>query len=290
MDLYDIFQRQREEAVEPVVKEDVAEVLRRRFFTPDSLEKARPTFAQHVQAALKGIVAVDEQTARQGPDAEKRFERSYPFHPDLTDAFYTKWTNLAHFHRTRGVLRTFALALRAAEKWDQSPLVGPAVFLNAEGKDGLSEAVRELVTVADTQEEDGRRQAWTESGRRTRPRAGYPARFPRPQVPRGRAGRLDHIPAFATDWPDGEDARHGRAARVATRPDKIELEKGLTRWAQISHWLDDQYTGSSSGQLPGEWRLGNRPNLVQMHAVALGHASDDMVRARLLDEIGRVKD
>ena len=33
-ELYDIFQRQREEAVEPVVKEDVAEVLRRRFFTP----------------------------------------------------------------------------------------------------------------------------------------------------------------------------------------------------------------------------------------------------------------
>ena len=31
-ELYDIFQRQREEAVEPVVKEDVAEVLRRRFF------------------------------------------------------------------------------------------------------------------------------------------------------------------------------------------------------------------------------------------------------------------
>ena len=33
-ELYDIFQRQREEAVEPVVKEDVAELLRRRFFRP----------------------------------------------------------------------------------------------------------------------------------------------------------------------------------------------------------------------------------------------------------------
>lgn len=33
-DIYDIFQREREEAVEPVVKEDVAEVLRRRFLTP----------------------------------------------------------------------------------------------------------------------------------------------------------------------------------------------------------------------------------------------------------------
>ena len=33
-DLYDIFQRQREEAVQPVEKDDVAEVLRRRLFDP----------------------------------------------------------------------------------------------------------------------------------------------------------------------------------------------------------------------------------------------------------------
>ena len=52
-ELYDIFQRQREEVVEPVVKEDVAEVLRRRFFTPESL-KDREVFRQHVLAALKG--------------------------------------------------------------------------------------------------------------------------------------------------------------------------------------------------------------------------------------------
>ena len=35
-DLYDIFQRQREAAVQPVEKDDVAEVLRRRFFDPES--------------------------------------------------------------------------------------------------------------------------------------------------------------------------------------------------------------------------------------------------------------
>jgi predicted AAA+ superfamily ATPase len=83
-ELYDIFQRQREEAVEPVVKEDVAEVLRRRFFTPESL-KDREAFRPHVQAALKGIFAVDEQTAKRGAEAEERFLKSYPFHPDLTE-------------------------------------------------------------------------------------------------------------------------------------------------------------------------------------------------------------
>lgn len=36
--LYDIFNRYREAAIEPVVREDVAEVLRRRFFTPASIQ------------------------------------------------------------------------------------------------------------------------------------------------------------------------------------------------------------------------------------------------------------
>ena len=42
------------------------------------------------------------------------------------------------------MLRTFALALREAEKWDQSPLIGANVFLAAPGENGLSEAAREL--------------------------------------------------------------------------------------------------------------------------------------------------
>ena len=42
-----------------------------------------------------------------------------------------------------------------------APLVGPGVFLNAPERDGLSEAMRELVTVADTEEHEGRKPAWT---------------------------------------------------------------------------------------------------------------------------------
>ncbi len=74
---------------------------------------------------------------------------------------YSKWTALSRFQRTRGVLRMFALALREAEKWDTCPLVGPAVFLSVPTKEGLSEALREMVAVADTEEWEGARQAWT---------------------------------------------------------------------------------------------------------------------------------
>jgi predicted AAA+ superfamily ATPase len=92
-ELYNIFRRQSEEGIQPVQKEDVAEVLRRRFFTPESLQN-REAFKSHVVAALKGIQALDEQTAEAGKAAEDRFLQSYPLHPDLTNTFYTKWTNL----------------------------------------------------------------------------------------------------------------------------------------------------------------------------------------------------
>ena len=286
--MYDIFQRQREEAVEPVVKEDVAEVLRRRFFTPESI-KDQAAFKQHVIAALKGIQSVDEQMVKQGAAAEDRFLRSYPFHPDLTEVFYGKWTQLDRFQRTRGVLRTFALALREAEKWDSSPLIGPAVFLNAAGNNTLSEAARELVTVADTEEHEGHKTAWTGiiDGELDRAR----------QIQNESVGlKLREIEqavmaTFLHSQPIGQAARTRDLLLLlgASRPDKIELEKGLVRWARNSYWLDDANLPERDDQIPGTWRLGNRPNLNQMQAAAAAQISDDVVKARLLDEIGRAK-
>jgi hypothetical protein len=61
--------------------------LRRRFFTPDSI-RDREALRSHVVAALKGISTLDEQTSKEGKNAEDRFLRSYPFHPDLTEIFY----------------------------------------------------------------------------------------------------------------------------------------------------------------------------------------------------------
>lgn len=287
-ELYDIFQRQREEAVEPVVKEDVAELLRRRFFTPESI-RDRDAFRSHVQAALKGVFDIDEQTHKQGADAEKRYLESYPFHPDLTEVFYTKWTQLDRFQKARGVLRTFALALREGEKWDTAPLVGPGILLNEPGREGVSEALRELVTVADTEEHEGKKQAWTgiiegELGcARDIQRDSVGLRF--------REIEQAVVGTFLHSQPIGHSARTRDLLVLlgTTRPDRIEMEKGLIRWAQASFWLDDQHTAVGGNQLPSTWRLGNRPNLTQMHAVARGRVSDDTVRARLLDEIGKLK-
>lgn len=286
-DFYDVFRREKEEGVEPVVKEDVAEVLRRRFFTPKSIENTG-AFRPHVIAALKGIQAVDEQTARAGATAEERLFKSYPFHPDLTEVLYAKWTQMRGFQRTRGVLRTFALALREAAGWDDSPLIGPAAFLNAPGAEDLSEAMRELVTVADTEEHEGRKTVWTPIVVSELARA---REVEKESVGlKWREVEQAVVATFLHSQPIGQSARTRDLTVLvgATRPDKIELEKGLLRWAQASHWLDDTFAPEGD-ELPGTWRLGNRPNLNQMHAVASKSISDDMVRARLLDEIGRAK-
>lgn len=286
--LSDIFIRQQEEVIEPVVKEDVAEVLRRRFFTPESI-KDRVSFRPHVVAALRGIQSIDEETSKQGPMAEERFLKSYPFHPDLTEVLYTKWTSLRHFQRARGVLRTFALAIRDAEKWDQSPLIGPSILLTPPGKTDLSEALRELVNIADAEEEEGRRQAWTGIlvGELERAR----------QIQRDSVGLTYReieqavIATFLHSQPQGREAKTRDLLVLisASRPDRINLEKGLISWAEKSYWLDDRSTSTAGNKLPTTWRLGNRPNLTQMHAVASMSIPEETVLARLIEEIGRVR-
>jgi hypothetical protein len=292
-DLYAIFRRQKEEGVQPVQKDDVAEILRRRFFTPESIRN-REAFRGHVVAALKGVTALDDQTRKEGNAGEERYVNSYPFHPDLIDIFYLKWTQLEGFQRTRGVLRTFALALRESEKWDDAPLVSTSAFLIEPGKTGISEAARELTTVAATEEYEGKKQEWTgilegELGK---------ARDIQSDSAALKFRELEQT-VFATflhSQPVGQKAltRDLMVLLGMTRPDKIELEKALIRWAEVSWFLDEAATSdvdrtNGAKQLPKSWRLGSRPNLRQMHYDACQRVSPDIIEAKLVDEIAKLK-
>lgn len=295
-ELYAIFRREKEEGVQPVLKEDVAEVLRRRFFTPESLQQ-REAFRAHIVAALKGVTALDDKTAKEGKKAEERFLASYPFHPDLTEVFYTKWTNLEGFQRTRGVLRTFALALRDAEGWDHNPLVGANVFVGAPGSAGLSEAARELTSIAETEEYEGKRQEWSAIllGELAK------AREVQQQVPGLQHRELEQavVATFLHSQPIGQKAltRDLLLLLGPSRPDRIELEKALQRWAEISWFLDEDVMQEAEAQAPGAeaalpraWRLGSRPNLTQMHHDACQYrVPADLVDARLIEEIEKLK-
>ncbi len=293
-ELYAVFRREREEDVQPVGKDDVAEVLRRRLFTPDSIRDLQ-NFRSHVVAALKGIGDLDDQTRKDGKTAEDRFLKSYPFHPDLTDVFYTKWTSLEAFQRTRGVLRTFALALRSAEKWDDSPLISTNVFLNEPGKTELSDAARELSNIATTEEYEGKKQEWMAiiEGELAK------AREIQSESTGVRHRELEQavFAAFLHSQPIGHRAQTRELFLLAgaSRPDKIDLEKALRRWADVSWFLDEAETSAgeadAAGQrpLPKYWRLGSRPNLKQMHHDACARVSSEVVEARLIEEIQKVK-
>lgn len=293
-ELYDVFRRETEEGIQPVVKEDVAEVLRRRFFTPDSI-RDRESFRPHVVAALKGISDLDDLTKKDAKAAEERFLRSYPFHPDVTEVFYAKWTQLEGFQRTRGVLRTYALALREAEKWDDAPLIAANVFLNAPGKVEVSEAARELATIAATEEYEGKRQDWTGilEGELEK------ARAVQDELPGLKHREIEQavLATFLHSQPIGQKALTRELLMLLgpTRPDKIELEKGLRRWTELSWFLDEQGITdihgdpSAAGPLPKSWRLGSKPNLHQMHNDARQRVSPSMVEARLLEDIAGTK-
>lgn len=290
-DIEAIFNRIREESIQPVVKEDVAEVLRRRLFTASSIQN-RESFRPHVVAAMKGIEDLDVQTHQEGNAAEDRYLRSYPFHPDLTEVLYAKWTNLTGFQRTRGVLRTFALALREAENWDYSPLISTNVFLGQPESSDVSEATRELAMIATAEEHEGRLQQWTqilqsELGKAIEIQHEHPAL-------RGREIEQAVISTFLHSQPIGQRIQTRELFVLVghTRPDKIELEKALLRWATLSWFLDDALAQEADTPLEGttllpkHWRLGSRPNLTQMHHDACrSRVSPELIETRLIDEI-----
>ena len=266
----EVFGRQMEEDVSPVSKDDVAEVLRRRFFKPDSIRDSG-AFRPHVTSIVGNIALLDEQTQKGRPAAEERFLGSYPFHPDLTDIFYTRWTQLDGFQRTRGILRTFAMALRDAEKWDTSPLIGPNVFLNGPGESGLSESASELASFASVDVGTGAHQEW---------RPILEGELAKARAVQSEMTGLRHreveqavVSVFLGSQPIGQKTLTQELMMLVApaKPDKIELERSLNRWTELSWFLDEVEIGTAETSpdgtrgLPKSWRLGNRPNLRQMH-------------------------
>ena len=290
-DVSEVFGRQMEEEINPVSKEDVAEVLRRRFFKPESIRDAG-AFRPHVTSVVGNIAALDEQTQKERPATEERYLNSYPFHPDLTEVFYTRWTQIEGFQRTRGILRTFAIALRDAEKWDSSPLIGPNVFLNEPGKAGLAEAASELASFASIDTDSGGHQEWRPilEGELAK------ARAIQSEATGLRQREMEQavVSVFLSSQPIGQKALTQELVVLvgAANPDKIELEKALHRWTEVSWFLDEVEVGAAETsldgmrQLPKAWRLGNRPNLRQMHDDACANrVQPALVESQLIDAI-----
>ena len=290
-DLFGVIRRQKEEGVQPVGREDVAEVLRRRLFEPESSRDSGAHNA-HVIGVVGALASLDPATRRRRSEEEERFRKSYPFHPDLGDVFYSRWTQLTGFQRTRGILRTLATALRDAESWDGCPVIGPSALLAAPGTDGVSDAVADLAGISTSEKSEGSRTDW----RTLLEKELQIARRVQGEVPAlsQREAEQAVLAVFLHSQPVGHKANTPELVRMvgAGAPDAIELDKALGGWRELSWFLDDADLDDdgAAGALPRSWRLGNRPNLKQMHDEACTQrVTDDAVEQRLKDEARRTR-
>ncbi|UPJ59725.1 DUF499 domain-containing protein [Bradyrhizobium sp. 192] len=295
-DMSNIMGRKEDEPFQPVGKDDVAEILRRRLLDPDTI-RDQEAFRPNVVAMVKALSAIDPEfakTAKQRDDREKQYLASFPFDPAMMEVFYTKWTSgLPLFQRTRGVLRSFAVALRDAETWDTAPIAGASILLAQPGEDKLSPALSDLAGVARVDQVDGPPQDWVailQGELRF-------AREAQEQLPALTGREVEQAVAgtFLHSQPQG--ANHASITDLysllgASKPDKIALEKGLQSWATRSWFLDEMHLDSAekradgSRGVPKTWRLGFQPNLKQMHDDArVNRVGKSAVDEMLLDEI-----
>ena len=80
-DVSEIFGRQMEEEATPVSKDDVAEVLRRRFFEPDFIRDTG-AFRPHVNSIVGSIAKLDPQTSKENsPPSRNDIWAAIPFTP-----------------------------------------------------------------------------------------------------------------------------------------------------------------------------------------------------------------
>lgn len=243
----------------PVEKEDLAKLLRRRLFS--EVPEADEQREAYVLGFWDKLKSVDSVRASQA-GAQSRFVRDYPFHPDLLERLYGKWSDLDAFQRTRGILQVFATALSEAETFDESPIIAPQVFLKRPSEDGISKALERLAEIA--QESVDENPNWPYSLRTDLPRAKQ-AQAQEASTLTAREIEASCVTAFLYSQPIGEQAEVsdirwliGAACEFPT-----VLNTGLIAYTSVSWYLEECDTTDAAG-VARFWRMGPKPNLRQV--------------------------
>lgn len=118
--------------VKLVADDEISAVVRARLFeslTPDN----DPDYPAQVAAAYQAMYAAHStEVPSEASKAAYReqIERSFPFHPSVIEALYTRWGSHPDFQRTRGVLRLLASVVgdlweRREANTQSEPLIQP---------------------------------------------------------------------------------------------------------------------------------------------------------------------
>ncbi len=117
----------RMEAVyEPVKGVEIYEVIRKRLFEDvgDSREAKRVADAYW---ELYQRLGDEVPSAVREPAYRDKIRRAYPFHPELIDLLFERWSTIPTFQRTRGVLRLLAEVVADLYRQEHpAPLIQPA--------------------------------------------------------------------------------------------------------------------------------------------------------------------
>ncbi len=254
-----------EETVEPVSREDISELLRRRLFEEPPPKKTRRAVVDNLLAARQKLPLRDADKHQEAYDA---LLRSYPFHPDLIEIFYQKWTQLGNFQATRGMFRTFALLLRDATRKDPAAFVGPSALLTTGPE--LSEAVQELIKACDE------RTQWTPilTGELER------ARNVQKNLPLLKAREVESavLSTFLHSQPAGQKAELADLYLLLAHADTdaMSVQQGLSDWRAASWFLKEN---------DSSWALGTTPNLTNMHVRAMQRITEDQITEDLIKRI-----
>jgi len=246
----------------PVDRGDFAELLRRRMF--ESFPKGTAECDKYVTAFWHRLQAAEPARARV-PDSKNEIMEAYPFHPNLLNRLFGKWTELRQFQRTRGILQTFSMALREAAGWDESPLISAQVLLpRPDASDELSPSLEKLANDAMNSVDEVNKPNWPGNLRTELPRA---RRAQQNTTLTGREVEAACAAAFVFSQPMGEQAELGdlRWLLGASCDVPAMLNTGLLEWSKTSWYLSECESTDPASGLPRYWRMGPKPNLNQMH-------------------------
>ncbi|WP_373549315.1 DUF499 domain-containing protein [Haliscomenobacter sp.] len=132
---------------QPVADDEIYEVIRRRLFEDmGDAQVMESVAAQYLELYQQFRAELPAHAIKS--EYKQKILKSYPFHPELIDAFRIRWASHHDFQRTRGVLRLLAAIVSDLWKRQQSLpgnnlLIHPGV-VNFANLDALSGQLKKL--------------------------------------------------------------------------------------------------------------------------------------------------
>ncbi|MEM4400773.1 MAG: DUF499 domain-containing protein, partial [Candidatus Nitrosocaldus sp.] len=97
-----------EKSYTPVEEEEISSIIRKRLFSQIDENESKKVVSDIVDYFKRENIL---PTGVEPSDYKAKFNKSYPFMPEVIECFYHRWGSFPTFQRTRGVLRLLSLVI-----------------------------------------------------------------------------------------------------------------------------------------------------------------------------------